>query len=216
MNILDNITLLTVSYNNNLLTTMMIKSCFKQIGRRIPVCIIDTGKNQKCDNDLKECFDVYDCSDINLKSSRQHAFAIDYALKNCIKTKYVMLCDNDILFKPELSTLLLFLDTFENLDVIGEIGWDITPPDRLFPYFCIINVEKFNNEKMNYYDKNRIIKNSKKLNKYDTGYSFYEDIKKNKWNIKKIKMKNFIIHLKGCTLQQKNYISWLTMHKNLF
>jgi len=215
MNILDNITLLTVSYNNNLLTGMMIKSCFKQIGQEIPVCIIDTGNKQKCDESLKELFDVYDCSNVKLRSSSQHSYAIDYALKNCIKTKYVMLCDNDILFKPELKNLLMFLDTFEEIDAVGEIGWDNTPPNRLYPYFCIINVEKFNNENMNYYDSKRIIKDSRKLNKYDTGYSFYEDIKKNKWDIKKIKMNKFILHLKSGTLANKNYISWLSKNKNL-
>lgn len=216
MSILDNITLLTVSYNNNLLTGFMIKSCFKQIGQEIPVCIIDTGKNQKCDNNLKELFNVYDCSNVDLTSSRQHSYAIDYALKNCINTKYVMLCDNDILFKSELNNLLLFLDTFKEIDAVGEIGWDCTPPNRLYPYFCIINVEKFNTEKLNYYDSKRIIKDSKKLNKYDTGYSFYEDIKKNNWDIKTIKMNNFIVHLKSGTLQRKSTLNWLKSHRDLF
>lgn len=216
MDLINNITLLTVSFNNNLLTGFMIKSCFKQIGQIIPVCIIDTGKTQKCDKNMKELFDVYDCSNVKLRSSRQHCYAIDFALKNCIKTKYVMLCDNDILFKPEIMNLINFLNTRENLDAVGEIGWDLTPPNRLFPYFCIINADKFKEEHLNYYDPKRIIKNHLILNKYDTGYSFYEDIKKNKWEINKIKMNDFIIHLKSGTLQRKSTLNWLKSHRDLF
>lgn len=215
MKILDDITLLTCTFNNNMITMCMIMSCFKQLRCSIPVIIIDNGKNVKCDKSMTEIFDIYDLSNSNLTSSSQHAYSIDYALKKLVKTKYVILCDNDILFKPELHKLIKELDTYEEIDCVGEIGWDITPPDRLYPYFCIINVEKFNKAHLNYYDDKRIIKNCRVLNMYDTGYSFYEDIKKT-WKIKQIKMNNYMIHLHHGSLRNKNPREWLSKNKKLW
>jgi len=214
---LNDITILTVSFNNNLLTGIMLKSFYKQIGKMPEVVIIDNGNNIPVDENLKSCFTVIDnfknkLSNQNIKSSVQHAWAIDYALKNIIKTKYCLLVDNDILFKPEIKDFLLYFCN-DDFDCYGEIGWDCTPPDRLFPYFCLINVEKFNKDKLNYFDKTRINKNHE--NKYDTGCSFYMDIK-NKWRIKKIVLNKFIIHYKSAMLANKNIFPFLNNNRELF
>lgn len=216
---LNNLSILTVSFNNNLLTGMMLKSFQKQVGELPEVVIVDNGDKIPVDNGLKSCFNVIDNFQNKLLSkeanaSRNHAKAIDYALKNCIKTKWVLLVDNDILFYPRLSN---FIRTFNDAewDTAGEIGYDYTPPDRIFPYLNLINVDKFNKERRNYYDEQRIILDWKKSNKMDTGYSFFEDIK-NEWKIYQIKLSDFCIHLKSGSLWNKNIKQWLTENKELF
>ena len=222
MNLLNDITLFTCTFNNNLLTKCMIMSCFKQLKNDIPVIIMDNGTTEICTEDMKEVFKVIDNTNFKLTKnynqvSRNHCSSIDYALKNCIKTKYVLLCDNDVLFKPSLNEFFDFLDTFDEIDCVGEIGWDFAKGDRLFPYFCIINVEKMNKENLSYFDNNSFVENSNKaIIKNDTGYSFYELIKNN-WNIKQIKLKNYIVHLGGAShrpLQRKD--KWLSQNKDLF
>ena len=225
MNIRD-ITLLTVSFNNNVLTGMMIKSFLKQ-SKGIPgdVIIVDNGNITPVDDMAKRIFHVIDNFNHILledehQSSRNHCAAIDYALKTQIHTKWCLLVDNDILFKPSLCD---FINTFDDTvyDACGEIGYDKSPPDRLFPYFCLINVGKFNRENISYFDPERTIKyglpgyTDKSFNVCDTGYSFYEDIK-NTWNINSIQLKTVCKHLKGGMLKNKNIYDWLHKHKKLF
>ena len=216
MNLCD-LTILTVSFNNDLLTGMMLKSFAKQVGELPNVVIVDNGTMTPVNNDLKSIFTVVDnfqnkIAKQHLKSSSQHAWAIDYALKNCITTKYCLLVDNDILFKADVKDFILLYCT-DAYDCYGEIGWDCTPPDRLYPYFCMINVQKFKSDDVNYYDENRINKDHQ--NRYDTGYSFYMDIK-DKWNIKNIKLNRFIIHYKSATLANKNTAIFLKNNRELF
>lgn len=239
MNILDNLTLFTCTFNNNLLTKCMIMSCFKQIGVDLPVVIMDNGTNELCTNDMKEMFTVIDNNNFKLTKnykqvSRNHCASIDYVLKNCIKTKYVMLCDNDILFKPDIKNLLMFLNTFEEINACGEIELS-KRGYRLLPFFCIINVEKMNNEHINYFDSKNCMNNletnfdkngnwssnkyvSKDIKGLDTGGSFLSEIKNNQWDIKQIKINNFIEHFSSASWNpavKQNIVSWLKTNKNL-
>lgn len=239
MNILDNLTLFTCTFNNNLLTKCMIMSCFKQIGVDLPVVIMDNGTKELCTDDMKEMFTVIDNSNFKLTKnykqvSRNHCASIDYVLKNCINTKYVMLCDNDILFKPDIKKLLMFLNTFEEIDACGEIELS-RRGYRLFPFFCIINVEKMKSENINYFDSKNCMNNletnfdkngnwssnkyvSKNIKGLDTGGSFLSEIKNNHWEIKQIKINNFIKHFASASWNpavKKNIVSWLTSNKNL-
>lgn len=226
------ITLLTCSYNNNLMTKMMIMSFLKQSKKDIPIVIMDNGTVEKCGQDLKDYFTVIDNTNFKLtpnykQISKNHCSSIDYALKNCIKTKYVLLCDNDVLYKPSLNKFFDYLDTFEEIDCVGEIGWDDAPPNRLFPYFCIINVEKFKKEKLNYFDNDRCIgPGSKEIGHRgpgtpcwykDTGCSFLEDITQLKWEIKQIKINDFILHFKNVSSKHKSVLhNWLQINKSLY
>lgn len=226
MNLKD-ITLLTVSFNNNLLTGMMLKSFYKQVGELPEVVIIDNGDKIPVDESLKSCFTVIDNFNHKLlenefQASRNHCSAIDYALKNCIKTEWCLLVDNDILFKPAIKNFLNELNE-NDFDACGEIGWDKTPPNRLFPYFCLINVKRFKKENLNYFDRNNITcfctegKKETEQSKYnikDTGYSFYESIK-HLWRIQKIKLGELIVHLKGAMLYKKNVKAWLDKNRDL-
>ena len=122
-----------------------------------------------------------------------------------------------------------FLEIFddESFDCAGEIGWDDAPPVRLFPYFCLINVEKFKKESLSYFDKNRIIENppigkltglrgpNTKCWYHDTGSSFYEDIK-NKWKIKEIKLDDYIVHNKTTGMKKMEILNFIQTYKYLW
>lgn len=239
MNILDNLTLFTCTFNNNLLTKCMIMSCFKQFGVLLPVVIMDNGTKELCTDDMKNTFKVIDNSNFKLTKnynqiSRNHCASIDYALKNCIKTKYVMLCDNDILFKSDIKKLIEFLNTFEKIDACGEIELS-KRGYRLFPFFCIINVEKMKLENINYFDDKNCMNDletnfdengnwesnkriSEILDGLDTGGSFLNEIKKNNWDIKEIKINKFIKHFASASWNpavKNNIVSWLRANHNL-
>lgn len=227
---LSDLTLLTVSFNNNLLTGMMLKSFSKQTGIIPKVVIVDNGDKIPVDKGLKSVFKVIDNFNHKLLSdeiqpSRNHCKTIDYALKNEITTKWCLLVDNDILFKNTLKSFLLNFDT-NKYDSAGEIGFDIIPPNRLYPYFCLINIDKFLKEKIDYYNKDFCMKlfdkngNELKNSKfghsglYDTGYYFYEQIKN--WSIQKIHINDLCVHLKNGSFGNRNINDFLNKNKNLY
>ena len=108
-----------------------------------------------------------------------------------------MLVDNDVTFNSKLSSLL---ESRHDYQLIGEIGYDIVPGNRLFPYMCIIDLDwvKFNN--IHYFDEPRCITTSKTM---DTGASFLEDSLVYQPKIRTIKLTDYIVHLKGGTLHNK-------------
>ena len=229
MNLTD-LTLLTTTFNDTLLTGMMLKSFAKQLGQLPKVIIIDNGNKIQLDPRLKEAFTVIDnfrhkiLSDEN-QPSRNHCKALDYALNTAIHTKWVLLVDNDILFKPTVKELLLSFD--ESADCIGEIGWDIIRPERLFPYFCLINMDKYKRDDIHYFNPHKCMKlfdeKGNELHNvphghsglYDTGYSFLESIKQKNWAIHEIQLKDYIVHLKNGSFGSKNICEFLTKYKNL-
>lgn len=205
---LKDITLLTTNYNNKNMTLCMLMSYMKNVGLNANYLVIDNSDNIN-ESVLKTDLNYFDNTFNHIthnyrQCSKNHCSAVDYAFKNLIKTRYVMLCDNDIFFKPSIIKLL---DDYKNYDCIGEIGWDDAPPTRIFPYLNIIDLQKFKEDGINYFDIKRITEAppvgrhigsrgpNTKCWYHDTGSSFYEDIK-NKWNIKEIKLSDYIIHHK--------------------
>lgn len=224
---LNDLTILTVTFNNNFLTIMMLKSFMKQTHAIPRIVIVDNGTYIPADDIMKRVFTVVDNYNHRLlpdelQCSRNHCAAIDYALKHAIQTKWALLVDNDILFYPKISH---FLQSFDDTkyDCAGEIGWDDTPPNRLFPYFCLINCNRFKQENLSYFDRTRITdyytigkKETETVehNKMDTGFSFYEDIK-NTWRIHNFPLSSVCIHLKSGMLAGKNITDWISSHSDL-
>lgn len=182
MMINTNLTLLTVSFNNNILTGMMIKSFIKQSDMQCPVVIVDNGTTEPVDDLLKRAFTVVDNYQHKLipderQNSRNHCIAIDYAIYNNVHTDWCLLVDNDILFLPTVKTILgCTFNASCPFDIYGEVGYDMTPPERLFPYWCLINVKKMKHDKIRYYDRNRI---TKYYMRDANGNSIYTDLQYN-------------------------------------
>lgn len=203
----------------------MMKSFVKQAGYSIPICIIDNSTTTPLPRINSTQVTIID--NCNFKhtpnynqASMNHCASLEYAMQQ-INTRYILLCDNDILFHPTISTLLS--NDVNSYNAYGEIGYDIVPPNRLFPYFCIIDNTLKKQQHISYFDETRIVSYGRdashmdiKYSKYDTGYSFLEDIQANGWLINKIKITDYAIHLKGASLHAKDITKWINKFSNLF
>lgn len=207
---MTDLSLLTFNYNTPKLINSLLISFFNWYKNDIQVVIFENSDKIYLSNAYYKLFNVIDNKNYKITNnqngiSRNHCACIDYALKKLIKTKYCLICDSDITFLADVNKLI---DLRYNYDIIGHITYEeYVKPERIHPCFCIIDVEKFNNEYLNYYDPTRcIVPNLINLKrtyiKYDTGASFLEDIK-NKWKIKHIDNTNdfYIHHGKGSHLE---------------
>lgn len=199
----NEITLLSATFNKHDFTLQMLKSLYSIVGKNLPKIIILDNSDKTFFPKIENPFiSVLDNTNFKYtKNYRQpsmnHCASIDYALRT-IKTKYTLLCDNDIIFK---KNFLDFFNDFESYDLIGEIGYDRVPPARLYPYICLINNQFVSSKRIHYFDENRcMIKNAT----MDTGCSFYNDCVLNNAKIKKLRISDYIVHLKGGTLRNKS------------
>ena len=234
--ILNNLTVLTCTYNSNEFTKHMIKSLFKQLKREVPVVIMDNGNVQPCDEWLKSNYTVIDNTNYHITGdqhqiSRNHCNSIDYALKNHIHTKYVMLCDNDVLFTPNVKP---FLDRMTDADAIGEVGSTDGIRVRLLPFMCVFKTDLF--KEINYYDPNNCMNhidseltqegflakdvNTGKSGTFgDTGSSVLNEIRQNNKKLEEINIKDIAIHF-ACGSYSKsrsmNAENWFEHYKVLW
>ncbi len=189
---ITDLTLLTCNYNTNDLLLTMLKTFFCNIQQLIPIIIVDNSDREPISKLCKTLFTVIDNTNYQItgnynQPSKNHSASIDYALKNLIETKYCLLCDTDIIFKGDIDK---FIEYRHDYNVIGTIQETGVPPERIVPFCCLIDIKKFKDDNINYYDPKRCIKNAvsgiiTNGYEYDTGASFYEDIK-DSWKIKNI------------------------------
>lgn len=223
---LKDISVVTCNYNTPEFTRRMAESLFYHLNQRITMIIMDNGKDHPLNFSDYHTYNVYNntCHSItpdHRQGSHDHCHAVDYAIKNLVSTKWVVISDNDVVYKPTVKGFLENLD--ESVDCYGEIGWDHTPPDRIFPYFCVINRDKFIADNMDYYDPDRLLKYhmdgmyiQQEYNFMDTGYSFYEDAKAKNWLIREIKMDDYIMHLGQASLYRKQFRDWVEATRHLY
>lgn len=199
---LHDITLLTATFNRHDFTISMLQSFFDIVKTMPPTIILDNSTDIPFPDIPNNYINVIDNTNFKhtpdyKQPSKNHCASLDWVVRNKIKTKFCLLCDNDILFKPSTVNLL---NEFHNFNAIGEIGYDRVPPVRLYPYFCILDVEFILLNNIKYFDESRCMINNATM---DTGCSFYEDMIKCNASIKKIRLSDYVIHLKGGTLHNK-------------
>lgn len=147
--------------------------------------------------------------------SAKHCKTLQYIIDNT-KTKYLLICDSDIIFTKNFEYLYkMFVE--QNKIACGYIKKPPKCVDRLSPWFTILNLEQIKNNKIKYYDVNRmfLIKNNKT---HDTGASFLEDCIKNNLSILELPNDNmFYIHYKGGSYNNHlDVIKWLIKNKNFW
>ena len=203
MNSLSDLTLLSATFNRHDFTVTMLES-FWDIFKNIPqTVILDNSTETKFPNVPSKYITVIDNTNYKHspnynQPSKNHCASLDWAFHNVIKTRYCLLCDNDILFKPAVLNLM---DEYHKYDAVGEVGYDRVPPVRLYPYFCILDMDFIRNNKVRYFDSTRCMIDNATM---DTGCSFYQDMSAARANIKRIKLSDYVIHLKGGTLRNKD------------
>lgn len=224
MNIYRDLTLLTANFNQPELTLCMLKSFRKASGLLVQSFVIDNSTQYflpRIDTPVLKVIDNtnFKHTPDHHQNSHNHAHSLEYAF-SLIPTRYVLLCDNDILFKPAIKDVLT--QDVNQFDAWGEtvIDGDI-PPIRLLPYCCIIDLHKKRKDHISYYDPKRLMlfdhPSARGHYSYmDTGCSFLQDIERNKWRIKRVGLNKYIEHLKGISYNGQSYRWWLDKFRHLY
>jgi len=203
MKVYNDISLLSATFNRHDFTYNMLVSLYKRAQAIMPIYILDNSDVTSFESPSNNWVHIIDNTNYKHspnynQPSKNHCASIEYALFNVIPTKYVLLVDNDIIFQ---NTITHLLDCRFQYDLIGEIGHDIVPGDRLFPYMCIIDLDWVKANRIHYFDEPRCITEQKTM---DTGASFLEDCLQHNSNIYRIQLANYVVHLKGGTLHNKS------------
>lgn len=224
MQLYQDLTLLSANFNQPELTLCMLKSFTKAADLPIPMWIIDNSTQCVLPHYNTTRFKVIDNTNFkhtpnHRQNSHNHSHSLEYAF-SLIPTRYVLLCDNDVLFKPTIKTVLT--TEVGHFDVWGEtvIDGDI-PPTRLLPYCCIIDLSKKREQHIPYYDPQRLMlfhhPGARGHYSYmDTGCSFLQDIEHNNWKINRVTISHYIEHLKGISYNGQDYHWWLNKFKHLY
>ena len=201
---MDDLTLLTCSYNTPDITLTMLKSWMHVHNKiqRLVLCDNSTNNNTK---DL-----LYDHKvPYTSNPGMSHGDGVNEALKLC-KTKYALLVDTDVIFLKDHS---IIFQQFKDMDltIMGKVEGDRGGKsiyNRVNPWHCFVNVEKIKQHGIIFFDKERM-KDSFKTNKiYDIGSTFLEDIKANNLKIGNVDLlNNYYIHLEGMSWYKNKYDS---------
>lgn len=190
-----------IHYNTPELTETCILS-IRKVGCDWPVTVLDNSdarpfskrmKGVKVLNNRKQQLINFDeelaffpdkCWDMAKKSnygSVKHMMSVQYLFG--VLTEGFILIDSDVLISKPFDYLW-----DETYAASGHVEWTMkrrNDPDRLKPYLCYLNVPKLVEHGVNYYDPTRCwglmpggVKNI--ANRYDTGASLLEDIRKQK------------------------------------
>lgn len=217
--------ILTISYNNKKLTNACIQSIIKSTPNT-QIYIIDNSdiisekldpleyQNYKnisiIDNFSGKLINVNNIFDEQSiwTADVSHTYTVQWFMDN-YNIPFLLL-DSDVIIKQNLHKFVYN----ENLICIGAIVEEKLK--RVFPCICYINTILFKKYNIQFFNKNRIIKNFLKKQQYITGQHLYEDLQKiNKslYDIQDIYLSNiylFINHFGGGawkTMLNNHYIS---------
>lgn len=199
---MDELTLITCSYNTPDITLTMLKSwmCIHNRTQRLVIC--DNSTN----NDTKSLLDEYKVPYIS-RPGMSHGDGVNEALKLC-KTKYALLVDTDVIFLKDHSVIF---QQFKDMDlaVMGKVEGDRGGKsiyNRVNPWHCFIDVEKIKHHNITFFDESRM-KASFSTNKiYDIGSTFLEDIKNCNLKIGNVNLENtHYSHLEGMSWYKNKF-----------
>ena len=151
-------------------------------------------------------------NNINKYASAKHCYTVEKCM-DLINDNFILL-DSDVLLKRDISTIC-----DDNYYAVAEI--QNGTKSRIYPFICYINVKKCKKDNIHFYDENRMhgFTMTKDSNLYDTGASFYEDIKDG--GLKEIKYSTYVEHYGSGSwgISKKKTINsnaWLNQHRNLW
>lgn len=196
---MDDITLISCSYNTPEVTLTMLRSFFKY-HNETNVLIIDNSTNEDTEQLL-----IKDQIPYIRNKGGLHIQSVDILLSS-IKTKYALLVDTDIIF---LKSHLEIFNKFKELELslLGEICGDRggkSIHNRVHPWHCFINVDNIKQNNIKFFNPIKQFSNSSKI--YDVGCTFFEDIKNAKLKIGDIRLEGtYYKHYEGMSWRTKRY-----------
>lgn len=173
---MNNITLISCSYNTPDVTSNMLKS-FVSLHPECPILISENSTNSDTENILKAANIPY-----ILNRGSTHGPSVDKLFQQ-VDTDYVLLVDTDVIFLKKHDTIF---ENFQklNLTIMGEVVGDRGGKKlykRVNPWHCFINLQKIKEYKINFFDTERMQSRGKII--YDVGSTFFEDVRKNNLKI---------------------------------
>jgi hypothetical protein len=187
---LDDITLISTSYNTPLHIETMLKS-FVAVHGDGPFKFVLM--ENSTETDTTKILDIFKVPYVSFKGDT-HSISVDKALVQC-KTKYALLVDSDIIFRQHIGKLIEVMRKNDGA-LMGEITADrggFKLKKRVNPWFCLIDMGKIREKRIRFHDQFRInttnsgafyrnipinINANNYVAYYDVGSTFYEDINK--------------------------------------
>jgi len=202
---MDNLTLITCSYNTPQMTLTMLKS-FVSVHDNNNFCqslmLIDNSTNSLTKNLLETNKIPYISNPGNT-----HGHGINKCLELC-KTDYALLVDTDIIF---LKSHVDVFEQFKSMDLtlMGKIEGDRGGKKiykRVNPWHCFINVKYLKEHNIMFFDEPRMKQSFSTNCIYDIGSTCFEDVVKNKLKIGNIDLHNdCYIHFEGMSWYKNKF-----------
>ncbi len=215
MSALDNLTLITCSYNTPEIVETMLKSFRCQHGDldHMNIVIMENSTDEHTCHFLKNNNITY----VRNKGGT-HSRSIDTAFKMC-KTQYALVVDSDIVFLSSIGDV--FKKIMDEQCVLtgiesGSRG-GYTLKTRLVPWFMFVNVDKIKMNGIAFHDEKRIndtnstgfygnipINNVRSVTPmYDVGATFYEDVISAGFKVQNIaSLQSHFFHAEGMSWQR--------------
>lgn len=199
---MEDLTLITCSYNTPDITLTMLKSWMSVHNRTQRIVICDNSTN----NDTKNL--LYDHKiPYTSRPGATHGEGVNEALKLC-KTKYALLVDTDVIFLKDHNSIF---QQFKDMDlaIMGKVEGDRGGKsiyNRVNPWHCFIDVEKIKQHNITFFDKQRMKDSFSTSKIYDIGSTFLEDIKACGLKIGNVDLSNnYYIHLEGMSWYKNKF-----------
>lgn len=199
---MDELTLISCSYNTPDITLTMLRSWAAVHNEPQKVIICDNSTNE-------ETADIL--SKNNIPYIRQigdtHGNGVNKLLEKC-ETKYALLVDTDVIFLKNHKDIF---EQFKNqsLTLLGKVEGDRGGKqiyNRVNPWHCFINVEDIRNNNIIFFDEKRMKDSFSRSKIYDIGSTFFEDIKEKKLKIGTVDLSNrYYYHFEGMSWYKNKY-----------
>jgi len=199
---MDNLTLITCSYNTPDVTLTMLKSWMLVHNKTQRLIVCDNSTN----DDTKKLLDEHHIPYVS-RPGMSHGDGVNEALKLC-KTKYALLVDTDVIFLKDHSKIF---NKFKDLKlaIMGKVEGDRGGKsiyNRINPWHCFIDVDQIKENNITFFDQKRMQESFNTSKIYDIGSTFLQDIKECKLKIGDIDLSNtYYIHLEGMSWYKNKY-----------
>ena len=196
---MDNITLLSCSYNTPDITISMLKSFFS-LHEKTKVLICENSTN----DDTVKLLDEHSVPYIR-NVGGLHSPSVDILIENC-KTDYALLVDTDVIFLKNHEKVF---DMFKKCgaSLLGTVCGDRGGKKlhyRVHPWHCFINIKHIKENGIKFFDG---VRQSDKTGRiYDVGATFFEDIRKSGLKIGDVNLQDdYYIHYEGMSWRTLKY-----------
>lgn len=200
---MNDLTLITCSYNTPDITLTMLKSWVSVHGVGHQRLILSDNSTDNNTSDLLKLYNVPHLSNFG----KTHGEGVDILIESC-KTKYALLVDTDVIFLKNHSDIFeKFKDM--NITIMGKVEGDRGGKhihNRVNPWHCFINVEDVKSHNIKFHDEKRMRDSFKTSCIYDIGSTFLEDIKRENLKIGDVDLAGiYYNHLEGMSWYKNKY-----------